>query len=122
MREKSFVCLNCKKEVNIKAIGTKNRNHCSCCLWSLHVDEKISGDRKSNCHGLMEPVGLTFKDEGVDKYGKKRTGEIMVIHRCVLCGKVSKNRIAGDDNPKTILELSEEKDKEEVRKQLFGVT
>lgn len=115
-----FKCKNCHKEVSVLSIGTRNRNHCPYCLYSLHVDERISGDRKSFCHGLMEPVGLTFKEEGVDKYSKKRQGEIMIVHKCMNCGKINRNRIAGDDDSKTILMLCEEKDKEEVKKQLFG--
>lgn len=117
---KSFTCSNCKKVVNRVAIGTHQRNHCPFCLCSLHVDEKVPGDRKSFCHGIMEPIGLTFKDEGFDKYGKKRQGEIMIIHQCIKCGKINRNRVAGDDDPKAILALCEEKDKEEVERQLFG--
>jgi len=54
----------------------------------------------------MEPIGLTLKAEGVDKYtGKPKEGEIMIIHHCMTCGKISINRIAGDDNPENILAL-----------------
>ena len=116
----TFVCHNCKKVVGVKAIGTHQRNHCPYCLYSLHVDEKVPGDRKSRCHGLMEPVGLTFKDEGTDKYGKKRQGESVIIHQCAKCGKTNRNRIAGDDDPRAIMSICEEKDKEEVKRQLFG--
>ena len=82
----------------------------------------------------MEPVGLTFKQEGLDKYGQPKKGEIMIIHRCAECGKISINRIAGDDNPEAILDvlknpqkisqddikLLTEKDKKEILTQLFG--
>lgn len=120
MEEKIFICKNCSKEVSLNAVGTRNRNHCPYCLWSSHVDKK-TGDRENFCHGLMEPIGLTFKkDEGIDKYGEKRQGEIMVVHKCQICGKVSKNRIAGDDNPEVILAICEEINKKEVKRQLFG--
>ncbi len=56
----------------------------------------------------MKPIGLTFKHEGVDKYGIPRQGELMLIHECVNCGKISINRIAGDDNPEAILRIFEE--------------
>jgi len=56
----------------------------------------------------MKPIGLTFKHEGVDKYGIPRQGELMLIHECVNCGKISINRIAGDDNPEAILKVFEE--------------
>lgn len=137
----SFICKNCKKEVkNTRLMGTMNRNHCPFCLYSQHVDERISGDRKSFCHGIMEPTGLTFKDEGIDKYGKKRQGEIMLVHQCRKCDKVSINRIAGDDDTNEILKVFEnslqlpvlsdtkmeeiillkEEDRNEIKRQLFG--
>ena len=56
----------------------------------------------------MKPIGLTFKQEGIDKYGLPRQGELMLIHECLGCGKISINRIAGDDNPETILRVFEE--------------
>ena len=120
-------------------MGTHHRNHCPFCLWSLHVDREVAGDRDDICHGLMEPIGLTFKHEGVDKYGQKKQGELMLVHRCQRCGKVSINRVAGDDDPQKILEilrkssqspllvgeigeirLLKEEDRQEVQKQLFG--
>jgi hypothetical protein len=122
-------------------MGTAHRNHCPFCLWSKHVDDRIPGDRKSSCFGAMKPIGLTFKHEGIDKYGKKRQGEIMIVHHCTLCEKININRIAGDDDEKIILSLLDTSQipenisisvsqsnitllstqhKEEVTKQLFG--
>lgn len=46
----------------------------------------------------MRPIGLTFKYEG---YG--RQGEIMLVHECSACGKLSINRIAGDDSNDRII-------------------
>ena len=142
MKDK-FICENCHRPVSLKALGTAHRNHCPFCLYSKHVDEKNSGDRKSLCGGLMEPVGLTFKHEGIDKFtGEEKQGELMVVHRCLGCGKISLNRIAGDDEPEAILQvfkkslkispgfrqelknqgikLAERKDEEEIHTQLFG--
>lgn len=113
-----FRCCNCAQWVPFSEfMGTKHRNHCPFCLWSRHVDLVKSGDRKSECKAGMKPIGLTFKLEGVDKYGKLRQGELMVIHECTGCGKISINRIAGDDNPETILNIfkaSQRIDKEKV--------
>jgi len=61
----------------------------------------------------MKPIGLTTK----------RDGEIMIVHQCETCGKISNNRIAGDDNTDEILRLarsSKEVSVEEVNIQLFG--
>lgn len=138
-----FKCLNCGKGISTDSlIGTLNRNHCPFCLYSKHIDQNIPGDRKSSCQAPMEPVGLTFKHEGKDKYGKERQGEIMLIHRCLKDNKISINRIAGDDDPEIILKifqtsqnldseikkklkeaeinLLEEKNKSEILRQLTG--
>lgn len=128
--EKGFQCLNCGKEVFYSPlIGTAHRNHCPHCLWSKHVDFKKSGDRLAKCQGLMKPIGLTFKQEGINKYGVKKQGELMLIHQCVKCGKISINRLAGDDNEKMILKilkdslnLSKEKIKELKEKGIEIIT
>ena len=103
-----FQCLHCREMVAIhESMGTKHRNHCPFCLWSKHVDLEKSGDRKADCRDGMEPIGLTFKHEGYDKYGKLRKGEIMIVHRCASCGDISINRIAADDNEFSILHVFE---------------
>lgn len=84
---KFFICSHCGKKVNIRAPGTKNRNHCPHCLYSLHVDKRV-GDRRSKCGGLMEPIGKFYKDDG----------EEVLIHKCLECSYIRKNRIAGDDS------------------------
>jgi hypothetical protein len=76
----------------------------------------------------MMPIGLTMKKDG----------EIMIVSKCISCGKISANRIAGDDKESAILELLDFDvdveteiqlrkaniplihDKEEVETQLFG--
>lgn len=140
---KGFNCFHCQKFIPIDSfIGTHFRNHCPFCLWSSHVDFKKSGDRGSQCYGEMEPIGLTFKHEGYDKYGKKKQGELMLIHHCLSCDIFSINRIAGDDSPTIVLKVFEDsfkfslnslsnlkeekidfltkKDKKEVKTQLYG--
>ena len=82
-----FNCKNCVSKVSYRAPGTKNRNHCPFCLYSLHVDKKV-GDRRSTCNSLMEPVGKIIKHDG----------EEVIVHKCTGCGEVRKNRIAGDDS------------------------
>ncbi len=67
MNTMKFKCLNCGKIVSdSRFMGTENRNHCPFCLWSKHVDIK-PGDRAQLCHGLMKPVGLTFKKSKPNK-------------------------------------------------------
>jgi len=108
------------------------------------MDLEKSGDRKASCRAAMKPMGLTFKNEGFDKYGKPRQGELMLIHICTdeTCQKISINRIAADDQPEAILKVFQESqkldkglkrkiakadikllaksDEKEIRNQLFG--
>jgi len=100
-----FTCDHCHEFVAVtKEMAVQNRNHCPFCLWSKHVDDKKPGDRKAFCQGLMEPIGLTFK-KTKNKYKKDAVGELMLIHRCVKCGKIEINRIAADDTTETIMDM-----------------
>lgn len=109
-----FRCVFCTKRVAVgKRIGTKHRNHCPDCLWSKHVDWKKAGDRKAKCGAGMRPIGLTFKEEGRDKWGRKKQGELMVIQKCEGCGKISINRIAADDETSVIEKVFEESERNE---------
>jgi DNA-directed RNA polymerase subunit RPC12/RpoP len=83
----SFKCHHCGMQVLVDMIGTKHRNHCPYCLWSLHVDIR-PGDRVALCNGLMQPISVFARDDG----------EISIIHRCTVCGTLKINRIAGDDD------------------------
>ena len=52
----------------------------------------------------MQPIGLTVKP-GHNKYGSVQGGELMLIHICTGCRKISINRVAADDNPSLLLEI-----------------
>jgi hypothetical protein len=92
-----FTCINCKLQVPGQAWGTKHRNHCPACLYSRHVDES-PGDRASPCKAPMMPISIEVR-------GGARDGEWAVIHRCVACGELKTNRIAGDDSERALLAL-----------------
>lgn len=83
-----FICINCGKKVSLRAPGTHHRNHCPYCLYSLHVDSNIPGDRASDCLGTMKPIGKYYKEDG----------EEVIVHKCLKCGFERYNRIAGDDS------------------------
>ena len=89
-KEEDFVCKVCGTKVK----GTGYTNHCPNCLFSLHVDEEIPGDRQSNCRGLMEPIKAEI--EG---------GEYILTHKCQICKKVIKNKTSSEDNFEEILKL-----------------
>lgn len=95
--EVAFTCANCRKEVPLNAAGTMNRNHCPFCLFSLHVAEsRKQDDRTSTCRGLMEPIAISAQ----------RDGEWSLVHRCVGCGNIKTNRIAGDDETLPLLMIA----------------
>ena len=105
--EPRFECCHCSLEVTPnEAMGTAHRNHCNHCLWSKHVDT-TPGDRASACLGCMEPIGVTLKHEGTDKYGKEKLGDVMLVHRCTVCGAINLNRIAADDPEDLIMSVFE---------------
>jgi predicted RNA-binding Zn-ribbon protein involved in translation (DUF1610 family) len=95
LRAETFRCKNCKQEVFLSSSSTEHRNHCPYCLYSLHVDIS-AGDRKSECHGSMKPIGLSLKIDG---------GEVMIIHLCQKCGKLNINRISAEDNEVSIMDI-----------------
>ena len=88
-----FICINCGADVPPIKSGTI-RNHCSWCLYSLHVDLDI-GDRLCHCRGLMQPISI----EPHSKKGRQ------ILHKCVKCGFERKNMTADDDNLDVILEI-----------------
>ena len=97
-KDGDFKCMHCRNHVVQTPFlsGVQNRNHCPYCLWSKHVDLHQSGDRLAACKSHMRPVGLAIK-KSRKKYGAESAGELMQIHHCKGCGKVSINRIAADD-------------------------
>ncbi len=90
-----FICKNCGVGICNPPQGTMNRNHCPNCLFSRHLDHRV-GDRLSVCRGLMEPIGIWVKDDG----------EWAIIHRCIKCGIIRTNRIAGDDDTEKLFALA----------------
>ncbi len=81
--------------VSARAPGTRHRNHCPSCLWSLHLDRK-SGDRGAGCSGRMEPIAVWVRS----------SDEWALVHRCVSCQALKSNRIAGDDNEFVLMSLA----------------
>ena len=94
---RGFTCRNrkCRKKVKPHG-GGSCRNHCPYCLYSMHVDLAVPGDRLSECKGMMIPVGVEIN--------KKKGARIM--HVCEKCVYKAHNRMAPDDNWEKICELS----------------
>ena len=61
----------------------------------MHLDIE-PGDREADCGGIMEPVGVWVR----------KNGEWAIIHRCRICGHLSSNRVAADDNPMKLMSIA----------------
>jgi hypothetical protein len=105
LRSGDFRCLVCRNPVSGSPVvsGVQHRNHCPYCLWSRCLDLYAPGDRLSACKAGMRPVGLALKRVN-KKYRSQQAGELMLVHICGECGKVSLNRLAADDDPEVLLE------------------
>lgn len=93
--EDAFTCKVCGRLVTSGGAGTEHRNHCPYCLSSRHLDIE-PGDREADCGGVMEPIAVWVR----------KNGEWAIIHRCRICGALSSNRIAADDNPLKLMSLA----------------
>ena len=91
----NFTCKVCGTLNFPENAGTMHRNHCCQCLSSIHLDDE-PGDRASFCKGIMEPIGVWVR----------KNGEWALIHRCKICGILSANRIAADDNPTLLMSIA----------------
>lgn len=87
-----FVCKNCGYSVSPLKIGT--RNHCTKCLYSLHVDI-FPNDNANTCRNLMKPESAM----------QNANGEVMIIHKCTFCDKTSRAKVELDDNYEEVLKL-----------------
>ena len=91
----SFKCKVCDNLVVPQGAASDHRNHCPYCLSSQHLDIE-PGDREADCGGAMEAIGVWVR----------KGGEWALIHRCKICGHISSNRIAADDNPLTLMSIA----------------
>ena len=117
--EDGFQCKHCRAYVcsALFLSGVLSRNHCPYCLWSRHLDLYKAGDRLAACKSLMEPIGLTFKITR-KKYGPGQ-GELMLIHLCTGCNRISINRIAADDEPDILLSIFESSFRMDLQTQIL---
>ena len=87
----NFTCGHC----GMKIKGTGYTNHCPNCLYSKHVDVN-PGDRQESCGGMMEPISFEIKK-----------GAYILIHECLKCNAVKRNKMQAYDNLNILPKLSE---------------
>ena len=91
--KEDFVCENCEEKV----MGDGYTNHCPHCLYSKHVDVH-PGDRAAKCQGMMRP-----KDYVMEK------GSIFIVHECLKCGFLKRNKVHKRDNQEALRNINKEK-------------
>ena len=92
-----FICNACG--ASVPPAKSTCRNHCNICLASMHVDERLPGDRASLCTALMTAI----RTEGTDP------DRLILTHKCTACGKIQRNKVAQDDNRDAIFSLMKRK-------------
>ena len=92
MIDESFVCENCGKKV--EKLEYTARDHCPYCLYSKHVDI-MPGDRKNECKGLLEPIGIE----------KSKKDTLKIVYKCKKCNMIHRNIAANDDDYDEILKI-----------------
>jgi len=92
--KEDFTCVNCENKVS----GNGYTNHCPKCLWSRHVDI-FPGDRAEECGGPMEPIAA-----------EKDGDSWSLLHKCLKCHKMKRNKLHKDDNFDLAIKLVSESD------------
>ncbi len=92
MIDENFTCVVCGKEIT--KLKYTARDHCPHCFSSLHLDV-FPGDRKSDCKGVLVPIGIETNKKGMQ-----------IVYRCEKCGEIKKNITAKDDDMDMIIKLS----------------
>lgn len=91
-REEVYRCLFCGWTPRPGEGEQRERTHCPNCLSGIHAH----GEEGEACGGILEPVGVWVKN---DK-------EWEIIQRCRLCGEMTSDPMARDDNPVKILSIA----------------
>ncbi|MFI6869380.1 RNHCP domain-containing protein [Nocardia sp. NPDC050406] len=90
-----FTCGWCGLDVSRFAGDGVPRNHCPSCLHSRHVIDQVEGG-VSECGARMVPISIAVL----------RTGDWMLIHRCVRCDELTANPLCGDDNQLVLMRIA----------------
>ncbi len=90
-RKEDFTCEHC----GFFVVGNGYTNHCPKCLWGKHVDVN-PGDRASECQGMLKPYSWTMQKQ-----------EFIVIHKCVKCGFIGRNKLSDGDSMDVLIALGQ---------------
>ncbi|MEI5097840.1 RNHCP domain-containing protein [Streptomyces sp. PmtG] len=91
----TFTCAWCGLAVSATVADGTRRDHCPSCLHSRHVTDHVEGG-PSDCHGRMAPISIAVL----------RTGDWMVVHRCVRCDELTSHPVRADDNQLVLMRMA----------------
>ncbi|MER5784604.1 RNHCP domain-containing protein [Streptomyces mobaraensis] len=94
-RTGTFACVHCGLTVSAVAADGRRRDHCPSCLHSRHVLDHVDGG-PSECLGRMTPISIAVL----------RTGDWMVVHRCVRCDELTSTSVRADDNRLILMRMA----------------
>ncbi|MEU5848462.1 RNHCP domain-containing protein [Saccharopolyspora shandongensis] len=91
----TFTCVRCGLTVSTLVPDGGRRNHCPACLHSRHVIDQVESG-PSDCGSRMSPIAIAVL----------RTGDWMLIHRCVRCDELTSNPVCMDDNQLILMRMA----------------
>ncbi|MYS83771.1 RNHCP domain-containing protein [Embleya scabrispora] len=94
-RTDTFDCVRCGLTVTTVDPAGGRRNHCPSCLHSRHVLDRVEGG-PSECMARMSPISIAVL----------RSGDWMIVHRCIRCDELTSNTIAPDDNQLILIRMA----------------
>ncbi|KLN34144.1 RNHCP domain-containing protein [Cellulosimicrobium cellulans] len=90
----TFSCVQCGFSVPARTPQDRWRNHCPVCLYSRH--DVAPTEAETPCGSRMRPIAIAVL----------RTGEWMLIHRCVACAHLTSSPVAPDDNQIILMRMA----------------
>ena len=90
----TYACLQCGLSVPARTPDGERRHHCPACLYAKHGVAPVEGEPE--CGSRMRPISIAVL----------RSGDWMLIHRCVACAELISNSVASDDNQIILMRMA----------------
>lgn len=97
----TFSCVRCGLTVSAAAPDGNPRHHCPSCLHARHIADPAdpadpAGGGRGDCRGRMAPIAVAVL----------RTGDWMLVHRCVRCDGLASSPVHADDNQLVLMRIA----------------
>lgn len=91
----TYSCVRCGLTVSAAAPDGNPRHHCPSCLHARHGTGTAEGG-SGDCRGRMAPIAVAVL----------RTGDWMLVHRCVRCDELASSPVHTDDNQLVLMRIA----------------